>query len=201
MKLAESTEGICRMKKSKLYTKGGDKGETSLVSGTRLSKSSKRISLYGEVDELNSALGMSIALLEESNENFSLIESELMEIQSNLFNIGSRLACETDAWDKYKLPEVRSEALGNIEVLIDQLDSELPELKEFILPGGSKAAAYLHVTRTICRRVERQLVEFLKEDELPAGSLQLMNRLSDLLFVSARYVNHKLEVIDIPWKA
>jgi cob(I)alamin adenosyltransferase len=186
------------MKKSAVYTRSGDKGETSLVSGARISKSDKRISLYGEVDELNSHIGFVRSLL-DINE-FKSVDLLLIKIQSSLFDIGSKLACENENWEKFKLPNVPVELLKDVENDIDLLDATLPKMKNFILPSGSMAGSYMHIARTVCRRVERSLVSFEQDDnELPENSLQLINRLSDYLFVSSRYVNFKLGQTEIPW--
>ena len=188
------------MKKSAVYTRSGDKGQTSLVSGARILKSDNRIHLYGEVDELNSHIGFIRSLLEL--EEFTEIDKLLIEVQSSLFDMGSKLACENENWEKYKLPDIPKELIKSVEDEIDKLDSVLPKMKNFILPSGSMAGSYMHIGRTVCRRVERSLVSFEENDkELPANSLELINRLSDYLFVASRFVNYKLGKIEIPWNA
>lgn len=187
------------MKKSKIYTRGGDKGETSLVSGERTSKSSESVDLYGDVDELNSSIGYSLTLIGSNH----FLENEikiLLEVQYNLFNLGSRLACNPDMWEKYKLAQVDESLIVKIENSIDKLDSEMPSLKYFILPGGVPSAAYLHLTRTFCRKVERKLVLFGRENQIPENSIELLNRLSDYLFVVSRYINFKENKSETFWK-
>lgn len=192
------------MGKSAVYTRTGDQGETSLVSGSRLPKSDERIDLYGEVDELNSHLGLLVAHLEasdvkkETKENFFTVSQD---IQSALFNLGSFLACEEEYWEKYKLPQISDELIKTIEVQIDELDGKLPALKNFILPGGSVVGAQAHVARTVCRKVERKLVLFNNHGHaFPTNSLILLNRLSDFLFVIARYFNLELNKAETIWK-
>jgi cob(I)alamin adenosyltransferase len=194
----EDTEGICKMKKSAVYTRSGDKGQTSLVSGARILKSDNRIHLYGEVDELNSHIGFIRSLLEQGD--FSGIDKLLIKIQSSLFDMGSKLACENENWEKYKLPDISEELIKLVEDEIDKLDSILPKMKNFILPSGSMSGSYMHIGRTVCRRVERSLVSFEENGNiLPENALQLINRLSDYLFVASRFVNYKLDKVEIPW--
>ena len=189
------------MKKSKVYTGGGDKGETSLVSGNRVSKGDHRIHTYGEVDELNSHLGVVLSLMKSQvvfEEEYDTIE----EIQCSLFDLGSNLACEEEFRSKYQLPQLSREKVEVLEKVIDRLDSQLPALKNFILPGGSIIASHLHVARTFCRRIERDLVAYERRDceILPDNAVVFINRLSDYLFVMARYVNFKLHVEEVLWK-
>lgn len=186
------------MKKSAVYTRSGDKGQTSLVSGARILKSDNRIHLYGEVDELNSHIGFIRSLLEQGD--FSGIDKLLIKIQSSLFDMGSKLACENENWEKYKLPDISEELIKLVEDEIDKLDSILPKMKNFILPSGSMSGSYMHIGRTVCRRVERSLVSFEENGNiLPENALQLINRLSDYLFVASRFVNYKLDKVEIPW--
>ena len=185
------------VKKSNLYTKTGDEGETSLVSGSRFLKSDLRIKLYGEVDELNSWIGLLVSQI--GNEKLERNSRFFQNVQSSLFNLGSLLAFESELWEKYKLPQIPKGILKECEELIDEMDSLVPKLKNFILPGGSVLAANAHIARTKCRAVERSLVEFKdKGFTTPIHSLSLLNRLSDQLFVFARYVNlldNKKEII------
>lgn len=184
---------------SKIYTKTGDKGETGLVSGNRISKSDSRIDLYGDVDELNSFIGViSIDLKKHNlNEDYSLI----LKIQSALFDLGSNLACEANLRDQYKLPQINIALIELMEKAIDRMDLHLPKLKNFILPGGTSEAAKIHVTRTIARRVERKLISFAEASKeiLPINSVVFLNRLSDYLFQLARYTNLKLKTDEISW--
>jgi cob(I)alamin adenosyltransferase len=154
------------MKKSNVYTRGGDKGETSLVSGARLSKGHDQIDLYGEVDELNSHLGYMLSLDQKDYINKDLNQ----KIQSALFDLGSRLACEPENWEKFKLPNIGSGLIEKIEQEIDRLDSELEKMKYFILPGGVNSAAYGHIVRTVARRVERKLVHYSASSKIPENS-------------------------------
>lgn len=188
------------MKKSAVYTRTGDKGQTSLVSGARISKADQRINLYGEVDELNSHLGHVRALIED--DQFVNLDNLLIKIQLSLFDMGSKLACESELWDKYKLPDIAADLIDSVEAEIDSLDSSIPKMKNFILPGGTQLGSYMHIARTVCRRVERSLVGFEATGEaLPKDAVRLVNRLSDYLFVSARYVNLNLGKTEIPWNA
>jgi len=182
------------VKKSNVYTKTGDKGDTSLVGGTRKSKADKLIDLYGEVDELNSFLGVLRASI-DSDKTYILF---LQKLQHSLFNLGSLLACETEKRAQYNLPSIPKTLIDEIENQIDQLESELTPLKEFILPGGSISAANSHVCRVVTRRVERKLVS-LNEVDRPDNALEFLNRLSDYFFVLARYLNKENQVSDITW--
>ena len=175
------------MKKASVYTRTGDKGLTGLVGGTRIKKSDSRIHLYGEVDELNSYIGLAISFLEN---NFD--KTFLQQIQSSLFDLGSNLACEKEKRSQFKLPQIKFSSIEKIESEIDQMDSQLLPLKHFILPGGSSAAAAFHVCRTVCRRIERQMVDFEEQNsgEIPENALQYVNRLSDYFFILSRYLNY-----------
>lgn len=189
-------------KKSSLYTKTGDKGQTSLVSGARISKASSRLELYGEVDDLNAHLGFANALLAETKvthqDKIFLLNQK---IQSALFDLGSKLACETYAWEKYKLPDIKTSLVEAIEQEIDFLDSHVEPLKNFILPGGHKVAASFHIVRTQTRNVERLLVAFIERSEEPKNALCLLNRLSDYFFIVSRYINKELNETEIQWNA
>jgi cob(I)alamin adenosyltransferase len=186
------------MKKAVVYTRTGDSGSTALVSGTRLRKSQDRIGLYGETDELNSFLGLAISLLDNSFDKVFL-----HKIQSSLFDLGSNLACENEKRLTFKLPQIEEKFILEIEKEIDKMDAVLPELKSFILPGGSEAASAFHVCRTICRRFERSLVAFRDSspNEVTEIDLKFINRLSDYLFILARFVNLKLKQNEIFWIA
>lgn len=189
------------MKKSKIYTKTGDKGETGLVSGNRTSKSDIRIDLYGELDELNSRIGLSCSKLAQELE-FQQTVNFLHHIQSAIFDLGSNLACEVENRAKYKLPQISDEFVKDLELEIDRLDHELPPLQNFILPGGTVVAASIHLCRTNVRTVERKLIQFFEstKEELPLNSIIFLNRLSDYFFVLARYVNKIKSVEEIEWK-
>lgn len=183
----------------KLYTKTGDKGETGLLSGQRVLKSHPLIDLYGEVDGLNSAIGLALSL---SNSNHEAVTKTLYNVQNRLFDLGSLLACTSDKWESFKLPGISIDAIAELETAIDQLDQELTPLKNFIIPGGSAGASALHVCRTDCRRIERRFVALNDEGEtLPENSIQFLNRLSDFLFICARFVNKEQGVADVLWEA
>lgn len=189
------------MKKSRVYTKTGDKGETGLVSGHRIPKSDIRIDLYGELDELNSRLGLCASELSVDLEFHQMVDF-LHHIQSAIFDLGSNLACEIEYRAQYKLPQISDEFVADLELEIDKLDGELPELKNFILPGGSVVASTIHIARTNTRSVERKLLQYYErtQEELPPNSVVFLNRLSDYLFVLARYVNKQKGVDEINWK-
>jgi cob(I)alamin adenosyltransferase len=188
------------MKKSKLYTRTGDEGKTGLVSGNRILKSDTRIDLYGEVDELNSRIGLACSQLSEKGH---LEEVKFLHLlQSALFDLGSNMACEFENRAKYNLPQLTESLVKDMEASIDQMDSELGALKTFILPGGTVSSSMVHLARTSTRTVERKFVEYHTDtqEELPFLSLIFINRLSDYLFVLARYVNKKEGGEEIYWK-
>lgn len=175
----------------KIYTRTGDKGKTSLIGGARVSKSNLRLEAYGTVDELNSFLGQLVAELgrELKSPEFSSLKTELEEIQSDLFNLGSRLACE-DAKLREGLPGVDAKHIEHFEKRMDEFSASLTPLKNFILPGGTPAASIAHVARTVCRRAERDCVALLESGETVEDEvIKYVNRLSDYLFVLARYIN------------
>lgn len=189
------------MKKSKIYTRSGDKGETSLVSGTRTRKSDLRISMYGEVDELNSRIGWALSLIRGSADYQRVVE-RLEQIQSSLFDLGSNLACEEVKRSEWKLPQVTAGNVQALEIEIDEMDLVLEPLKTFILPGGHQRAAAIHLCRTCARSVERKMVDFKLEigEELPDNGLEFINRLSDYFFVLSRWINKQEGVLETPWK-
>lgn len=185
----------------KIYTRTGDSGETGLFDGTRVSKSDPRVATYGEVDELNAWLGLARATL--TGPAADEVASHLERIQRDLFAVGARLADP-----RHRIAErVMKAALtagdvSRLEQLIDALESTVPPLRRFILPGGSAAGAALHVARTICRRAERAMVALLEGTDGTAFEPELliyMNRLSDLLFVMARAVNARSGAPEIEW--
>lgn len=184
----------------KIYTKTGDLGETSLVGGERVAKDHPRISAYGTLDELNSFVGLLRSELHKDHAEFGGIQSTLEMVQNNLFNIGSHLACEVETM-RAKLPNLSAGASEILEREIDQWDSQMPRLNQFILPGGYMGASTAHLSRAICRRAEREMYT-LKSQGVVVESTHLifMNRLSDWLFVLARYLNFKLGVADTVWR-
>jgi cob(I)alamin adenosyltransferase len=175
----------------KIYTKRGDKGETSLLSGQSVSKNYARIDAYGTVDELNTFIGVLGA-----HELPEKILPVLIQIQTTLFNVGATLATEGKV--KFKLPEVSESAVELLETEIDRMESELPPLKNFLLPGGHPQTAQAHVCRTVCRRAERQAVAL---ENTPKMIIQFLNRLSDYFFVLARYISLKTNTEELTWKA
>lgn len=180
----------------KIYTKTGDKGSTSLIGGVRVPKNHIRIESYGTIDELNSYLGMVNDMA--GNE---VINEWLREIQDRLFTIGSELATAPQKAVKMKLPDLREADITLLEQWIDQMNESLPEMRSFILPGGNLASSAAHVARCICRRAERLCVgmqeheEFVQELIIP-----YLNRLSDFLFVLARYIGHINKAPEVPWR-
>lgn len=181
----------------KIYTRTGDAGDTGLFGGGRVPKDDLRVEAYGAVDELNSALGVAVARLDDATADW---KDRLREIQSDLFAIGAILATSPSAKGKPKLPALDEGRVTEMERWIDELDRELAPLKVFILPGGSPLAAHLHLARTVCRRAERRVVTLSHGTAVPAGLLTYLNRLSDLLFVLARAANARAGVPDVEWR-
>jgi cob(I)alamin adenosyltransferase len=184
------------MKKADVYTRTGDKGTTGLVGGTRIKKSDTRINLYGEVDELNSYIGVGLSQLDKNFERKSL-----QLIQSSLFDLGSNLACEKEKRSQFKLPQISQDSIARLERDIDEMDSLLQPLKHFILPGGDPAAASFHVCRTVCRRIERTMVDFEDQNpgDIPENALIYINRLSDYFFILSRYINSSKSIEETQW--
>ena len=191
------------MSRIKIYTGSGDQGKTSLFSGERLPKDHDRVEAYGDVDELNSVLGVLVALL--PGESTELIE-DIQRIQSDLLKAGAWLATSPDSPARADLDEITEERVGALEMSIDRMEKSLPALREFILPGGHLSASWAHVARTVCRRAERSVVRLSERADdgersgQLGGVLKFLNRLSDYLFVAARYCNQAVGVPDIPWK-
>lgn len=179
---------------AKIYTKVGDKGQTGLVGGQKVTKDDPRIEAYGTIDELNSVIGVARCALSASSED---LNQDLQTIQNWLFDLGSLLAALEADRDKYQLPPISEEQIRWLESRIDHATEQLKPLKNFILPGGCPASAQLHVARTVARRAERCMVGL--HDELPANAIPFINRLSDYLFVVARYCNHLAKIEDTPW--
>lgn len=177
----------------KLYTKTGDKGQTSVIGG-RLDKDHVRVEAYGTVDELNSFVGL--AVTELNDDLFKDIASELAKIQHELFDCGGDLAMVST---KYPF-KAKDEMITFLEERIDFYSSEAPAIEKFILPGGSKPAASLHVCRTVTRRAERLVVQLQKVDETNPVVLKYLNRLSDYFFAAARVVNHRLKIKDVEYE-
>ncbi|WP_303310530.1 cob(I)yrinic acid a,c-diamide adenosyltransferase [Hymenobacter sp. BT730] len=178
----------------KIYTKTGDQGLTSLIGGTRVPKSSLRIECYGTVDEVNSYIG----LVRDQEVNAGRRDL-LKEIQDRLFTIGSSLAADPEK-SRMKIPDLRAEDITLLEQEMDRMNEALPELREFILPGGHQAVSFAHVARCVCRRAER-LVVALREDSFVADLVAIyLNRLSDYLFVLSRTMAHELQAEEVTWK-
>lgn len=183
------------MKITKVYTKTGDKGETSIIGGIRVKKSCERLEAYGTVDELSSHLGLLASMLPDGEDKDLIIR-----IQNNLFSVCSNLATDqsqTLLYDSAKLPD------GEIEILeheVDEIMNLLPERQGFILPGGTQAAAQAHVCRTVCRRAERRIVALSEVAQISPETQQYINRLSDYLFVLAKKINFNAGVSEIIWQ-
>jgi cob(I)alamin adenosyltransferase len=178
----------------KIYTKTGDRGETGLFGGARVSKASLRVDTYGEIDELNSVLGLARCDLTDS-ESAALLAA----VQSQLFNLGAELSTAPDSKAALGIPLVSDAEVGALEAAIDRAEAELPALKTFVLPGGSRGAAQLHLARTVCRRAERKLVLMAQSESVRDEAVRYLNRLSDALFVLARLENLRAGIADVPW--
>ena len=180
----------------KIYTKTGDEGNTSLIGGTKVAKSHFRIESYGNVDELNSHIGLVMDLLEEETSR-----KTLREIQDRLFTIGSSLACDPDKEAKLRIPDLKETDVELLEKEIDKMNESLPEMKAFILPGGSVAVSAIHIARCVCRRAERGCVR-LHEEHMFVDPLVIkyLNRLSDYLFVLSRHAARISGVREVEWK-
>ncbi|HYE54668.1 MAG TPA: cob(I)yrinic acid a,c-diamide adenosyltransferase [Chitinophagaceae bacterium] len=181
----------------KIYTKTGDAGNTSLLGGTKVPKSHLRIETYGTVDELNSFIGLVYDHTEHEHSR-----QVLKEIQDRLFTIGSSLACDPDKEPKFRIPDLREDDVVLLEKEIDSMNEVLPVMKSFILPGGHVAVSTTHVARCVCRRAERCCVN-MQQHDMPVEPvvIKYLNRLSDYLFVLARFTGHRLQVPETPWKA
>ena len=176
----------------KIYTRTGDGGETGLVGGTRVSKDSLRVQAYGDVDELNSILGIVRSFLSDAE-----LDKLLREIQRDLFVVGSDLAAPLRA--QSKIPRISDTRISELEKEIDALEEELPPLQTFILPSGTQPGSLLHFARTVARRAERAIVTLRSSETINAQLVPYMNRLSDLLFVIARVTNHRNKVEEMQW--
>jgi len=179
----------------KVYTKTGDRGLTSLIGGTKVPKSHLRIEAYGTIDELNSTIGLLIDHISDES-----CRKALGEVQDRLFTIGSSLACDPDKAPKMKLPDLLEEDVLFLEREIDRMSEVLPPMRAFILPGGSVAVSTAHVARCVCRRAERRCVD-MEQQQLFIDPLVIkyLNRLSDHLFVMARYIGHISSVKEVEW--
>ena len=181
---------------TRVYTRTGDDGTTGLGAGGRVGKDSPRVEAYGTVDELNSQIGLALAL--GINET---IVPFLHSIQNDLFHLGSDLCVLEEEKEKRPVPRIEERHVTALEGLMDRLSRELPPLENFVLPGGSPGAAQLHVARTVCRRAERLLVALSRRESVSGQAIPYLNRLSDALFVLARYENLKRGVPDVLWNS
>jgi cob(I)alamin adenosyltransferase len=181
----------------RIYTRTGDEGDTGLFGGGRVSKAHPRVEAYGAIDELNAVLGVVIAAEEDEQ-----IRAKLASIQPDLFAIGAHLATPPLPAERRRprLPELPGGRAREMESWIDAAEQELPELRSFIMPGGSAGGAALHLARTVCRRAERRVVTLAADDVVDPGILVYLNRLSDLLFVLARLANQRAEVLEQRWE-
>jgi cob(I)alamin adenosyltransferase len=173
----------------KIYTKTGDKGTTSLCDGEKVSKSSLRVNAYGDIDELSSSIGFTISVVRNNK-----IKKILQDIQKDLFVLGSHIStCSAKMQDV--LPQFKESKITHLDKIIDEYSEKLPKLTRFILPGGTKAASVLHLSRTVCRRTERTCVKLSEKEYLFELSVKYLNRLSDLLFVLARAANKGKDIL------
>ncbi|MCA1825575.1 MAG: cob(I)yrinic acid a,c-diamide adenosyltransferase [Myxococcales bacterium] len=178
---------------AKIYTRRGDDGSTGLFGGPRVRKDDLRVAAYGDVDELNSALGVAREEILEQPDLLAFVDS----LQSELFTLGAELATPDASKAPKEVPQITAEHVARLEGEIDRLTGELPEMRNFILPGGSRAGAALHFCRTVCRRAERACVTL---GQVSPDALAYLNRLSDLLFTMARAANLRAGGREIPWK-
>jgi cob(I)alamin adenosyltransferase len=184
------------VKKSRLYTRQGDRGETSLFGGERVPKDHLRVEAYGQLDHLSACIGLLVVSLPEGE-----MRDELRQVQNALFDMGAELATPPDSRLQYKLPRVIEEAdWRRLERLLDAYDAQVPPLRTFVLPGGDETAARAHLARTACRTAERAVVRLAHEEEVRADLLVYLNRLSDFLFVCARLLNHRAGVEEVAWQ-
>ncbi len=198
----EKTFNEPRLALNRIYTKGGDTGQTSLVGGQRVGKDALRIESYGTVDELNAFVGMACFSAEESVAAIPGIEpltKILKRVQHELFNLGSILATLPEDVHP-KQPRVTRTEIAQLEHEIDEMNEGLPNLRSFVLPGGCRLNTELHACRTICRRAERILVALNHQESVPPEAIQYLNRLSDALFVWSRWANHILDVPEVLWE-
>ncbi len=191
-----------RITLNRIYTKGGDKGETALAGGQRVPKDSVRIEAYGTVDELNAFIGLACVTCVEETANTGRLDKLghiLRRVQHELFNLGSQLA--TLPKDLHpKQARITPAEIEQLEREIDEMNAELPALRSFVLPGGTRLNAELHAARTICRRAERLTVALARAEETPADAVRYLNRLSDALFVWSRWASHVLGVPEVLWE-
>ena len=180
---------------TKIYTKTGDLGNTSLIGGTKIPKSHIRIESYGNIDELNSYIGLVCCYLQDT-----ISRGALKEIQDRLFTIGSSLACDPNKETGMHIPDLKEDDILFLEREIDRMNDALPPMKHFILPGGHVAVSTIHITRCVCRRAERGVVNLQQHEQFVEPLvIKYLNRLSDYLFVLARYIGKQLGVEELIW--
>jgi cob(I)alamin adenosyltransferase len=193
----EKTFNEPRLALNRIYTRGGDKGQTGLVGGQRVPKDALRIDCYGTVDELNAFIGA--ACLSAEEKGIAKLAEILKRVQHELFNLGSILATKPEDVHP-KQPRITTAEIQQLEHEIDEMNAGLPALRSFVLPGGSRLNVELHVCRTVCRRAERIAVSLAREEEIPVEAIQYLNRLSDALFVWSRWANRELGAPEILWQ-
>ena len=184
----------------KIYTKTGDRGETRLIGGKHVNKADPRIIAYGEVDELNSSIGLAISFLRSKQDLLLDVADTLERVQNDLFVLGSDLADPSWPPANDKTPRNSEKMTSVLESIIDRIELELESITFFILPGGSIEASLLHLSRGVARRAERAVVSLSKNQPINPAIVVYLNRLSDLLFVTARLANKRLGMQDIPWR-
>lgn len=177
----------------KIYTKTGDEGQTSLLTGKRVNKHDERLHAYGTTDELNSWMGLLRDEVEDDE-----VKALIIRIQDRIFTMGSHLANESGN-DRVKLPQLESGDIEQLEKAIDKMNESLPELRSFILPGGHPVVSHCHIARTVCRRAERHVAFLRQEGEIDGILLKYLNRLSDYLFVLSRKLSSDLNADEVPW--
>ena len=181
--------------KSNLYTGTGDRGTTSLVEGQRISKCSPRLEAYGTLDEFSSFLGVVLS----SAQCPAILKEQLLEVQNRLFDVGCYLATAVSPGTEPSCNGVIPDCISRVEGWIDDMDSQTPKIRAFVLPGGCELAALCHVARAVCRRAERRILTLAAEEYVDPNVIRWMNRLSDYLFIAARYINHINGVNEIVW--
>lgn len=179
---------------TKIYTRKGDEGTTSLGSGQRVNKDSLRVVAYGDVDELNSVIGVALSVGLSAP-----LDTVLLDVQNELFHLGSDLCFLEEDKGQYQIPQIEARHVERLEAVIDELVGVVGSLENFILPGGSLSASQLHVARTVCRRAERNVIALAREEAIGGYVIQYLNRLSDALFVMARYENNQRGVAEPLW--
>jgi len=198
----EETFDAPRIALNRIYTRGGDKGETALAGGQRVPKDSARIEAYGTVDELNAFIGLAcVTCGDETARALRLgrLVDILRRVQHELFNLGSQLSTLPKDFHP-KQARITSAEIEQLEREIDEMNAELPALRSFVLPGGTRLNAELHAARTICRRAERLTVALARSEETPAEAVKYLNRLSDALFVWSRWASHVMGVPEVLWE-